>query len=131
METYWCLSKYSFQYKWNEAWLLIINWYIRVASRVVERLKTYDLRKLGNIRKISELHRILPSAQFSRNENFVSTNKNLLKNRNWTFPAVHYFTWKLEVVPNIWWMSVDSTCPFPQLQKELNKSLKLSLNAFT
>ena len=28
---------------------------MRVASRVAERLKTYDLRKLGNSRKISNL----------------------------------------------------------------------------
>ena len=26
--------------KWSEAWLLVINWYIRVASWVAERLKT-------------------------------------------------------------------------------------------
>ena len=49
----------------------IINLYVRVA----ERLKTYDLRKLGSIRKISKLYRF--SAQsLSRNENFVSTDKN-------------------------------------------------------
>ena len=30
---------------------------IRVSSRVAERLKTYDPRKLGNIRKISNLGR--------------------------------------------------------------------------
>ena len=31
---------------------------IRVASRVAEQLKMYDLRKLGNIRKVSKPHRI-------------------------------------------------------------------------
>ena len=30
--------------------------YVRVASQVAERLKTEDLRKLGNIRKLSKLH---------------------------------------------------------------------------
>ena len=30
-----------------------------------------------------------------------SISENLLKNRNWTFLAVHYFTWKLEFVSNI------------------------------
>ena len=30
-----------------------------VASRVAERLKTKDLRKLGNIRKVSKLHRMI------------------------------------------------------------------------
>ena len=43
----------------------------------------------------------------SRIGNFVSTSKNLLENRNWTFPAVRYFTWKLELVSNILWMIVD------------------------
>ena len=33
--------------------------YIRVASRVPERIKTEDLRKLGNIRKVSKLHRMI------------------------------------------------------------------------
>ena len=52
---------------------------------------------------------LLPNAQSSsRNENFVSTSKNLLKNRNWTFPAVRCFTWKLEFVSNILWMIVDT-----------------------
>ena len=38
-------------------WVIIAykTWYIRVASRVAEQLKTYDLRKLGNIRKGSKL----------------------------------------------------------------------------
>ena len=33
--------------------------YIRAASRVTEWLKTYDLKKLGNIRKVSKLHRMI------------------------------------------------------------------------
>ena len=36
--------------------------------------------------------KLLPSAQFSpRNENFVSTSKSLLKNRDWDFPVLRYF----------------------------------------
>ena len=47
----------------------------------------------------------MPSAQSSsRHENFVSTSKNLLKNCNWSFSIVRYFTWKLEFVSNILWM---------------------------
>ena len=34
-------------------------WYLRVDSRVAERLKAYDLRKLGNIRKVSKFHRMI------------------------------------------------------------------------
>ena len=32
--------------------------YIGVASRVAERLNTWELKKLGNIRKVSKLHRM-------------------------------------------------------------------------
>ena len=37
----------------------LLLWYIRVASECVERLKTYDLKKLGNIRKLSKLPRMI------------------------------------------------------------------------
>ena len=49
----------------NEWWLLVINmvWYIPIASRVVERPKTSDLKKLGNIKKLSKLHELKPVAQ--------------------------------------------------------------------
>ena len=33
--------------------------YTRVVSRVAEQLKTYDLRKLGNIRKVSKPHEMI------------------------------------------------------------------------
>ena len=36
------------------------TWYIPVASRVAKQLKSYDVRKLGNIRKVSKLHRMIP-----------------------------------------------------------------------
>ena len=35
------------------------TWYIRITSRVTERLKAKDLRKLGNTRKVSKLHRMI------------------------------------------------------------------------
>ena len=34
-------------------------WYIRVDSRVAKRLKTLNLRKLRNIRKVSKPHRMI------------------------------------------------------------------------
>ena len=40
-------------------------------------------------------------------KHFFSTGKNLLKNRKVTFPIVHYFTWKLEFVSNIFLMIAD------------------------
>ena len=59
--------------------------YIRVASRVAEQLKI--LRKTAQ--------------SPCQNESFVNTRKKLLKNRNYKFPVVHYFTRKLELVPDI------------------------------
>ena len=35
------------------------KWHIGVVSPVAERLKTYDLRKLGNIGKVSKPHRMI------------------------------------------------------------------------
>ena len=95
-QTIWWLLKFSFHHKWNEAWLLLINWYIRV----VEGLR---LTQLGNIRKISKFHiKLLASTQcLFQNEYFVSTS------RNWIFPVVRHFTWKLVFVSNILWMIVD------------------------
>ena len=34
---------------------------------------------------------------------FINTRRKLLKNRNWTFPVVRYFTRKLELVSDILW----------------------------
>ena len=34
-----------------------LRWYVRVASQVAE-LKNYNLTKLGNVKKISKLHKI-------------------------------------------------------------------------
>ena len=55
---------------------------MRVASRVAELLK--EIRKLGKFRIMSKLHGIIyPSTQSSpKKENFVSTSKRLLENRN-------------------------------------------------
>ena len=69
------------------------------------------LRISGN-QKISGEHQhfieLLPSAlSSSRNENFVSTSKNLLENRNWSLPVVGYLIWELEFVSNILWMIVE------------------------
>ena len=35
---------------------------------------------------------------------FFSFSKNFVKIKDWTFPVVCYFTWKLEFVSNILWM---------------------------
>ena len=64
---------------------------------------------MGNIKRISKLHRIIPSAQFfSQNENFVNISKKLLKNWNWTFPVVPNFTRKIGFVSNIFPKVVDA-----------------------
>ena len=76
--------------------------------------------KLGNIMNISNFMELLPSTQSpSQDENYANISKNPLKNKNWTFPEVHYFTWKLEFVSNILneWMIV------PWSNKKIRDSL--------
>ena len=46
-------------HKWNEALLLVIKWYVLFDLRVAKRLKTWDPKKLGYIRKMSKPHRII------------------------------------------------------------------------
>ena len=60
--------------------------------------KNYDLKKLGNIRKLENFKTSFRSPHRSphRNKNFTCTIKNLLENRNWTPLAVHYPTPKPE-----------------------------------
>ena len=41
------------------------TWYMRAASRVAGRLNTQDLRKLGNIKKLSKIHRMLAQCPVS------------------------------------------------------------------
>ena len=43
-----CFTRILFQHKWNEARLLIINMVYTSYSRVAERLKILDIRKLEN-----------------------------------------------------------------------------------
>ena len=48
-----------------------------------------------------------PSSRCScENENFVDTIKQFLKNGKLSFPVVHYFSWKLELVSNKLWIIV-------------------------
>ena len=69
------------------------TWYIRVAARIVELLNTQDLRKLGNIRKVSTPHRMIAQYPVSMPKSKSSQYyQNLFKNRYLTFPAVGYFT---------------------------------------
>ena len=58
---------------------------MRVDSRVAERLKAKDLRKLVNIRKVLKRHRTTAQCGvFLSENNFFNTSKNLLKNRTRT-----------------------------------------------
>ena len=49
-------TKFSLHHKGDKSRLLVINWYILVASRVAKRLKTSDHRKLGKFRIMLKLH---------------------------------------------------------------------------
>ena len=52
-----------------------------------KRLKTLDVRKLGKFRIMSKLYGIISECPvFLPKREFVNTTKNLLENRNFTFP---------------------------------------------
>ena len=51
----------------------------------------------------------------SPQENFVNTSKKLLENRNWAFPVVRYFTWKLEFFSNISSVVIELPCRQTQI----------------
>ena len=64
------------------------------------------LRKLGNIRKLSKLHRTIAQCSVHLPKWKFCWRK-LLKNRNLTLTVVHYFTWKLELVSDVLWVIVE------------------------
>ena len=67
---------------------------------------TYEIRKVQDNVKTSwkyTLVLILPPPP----KRIVNTSQRLLENRNWTFPVVHYFTWKLEFFSNIFSLLVS------------------------
>ena len=57
----WEFLMFSFHHKWNEAWLLVINWYIQVASQVASWLKTWEIREVWNNVKTSWKYNLVPS----------------------------------------------------------------------
>ena len=79
---------------------------MKVSSRVAKQLKTR--RKIGKIRKISKLHRIITQcpAPLPQTQNALDTSRRPLKNTNQSFPALRYSTRKLELVQYIFSMIV-------------------------
>ena len=78
-------------------------YYIQVGTFKLPHGLPKDLKEISG--KPQHFIELLPDAHSSsRNENFVSASKNLLKNKQWTFIVVRYFLWKLEFVSNILWM---------------------------
>ena len=73
---------------------------IRVASRVAERLKNQNLRKLGNVRKISNLGGHIGQCLVSLQELRLSSQETR-KNRYQTFLFLSSFTGLLHFVPNL------------------------------
>ena len=64
-------------------------------------LRLESLRKSKLSGKFQNFIELFPNPQYSQNENFVSTSKNLLRNRNWSLLGVRCFTWKLAFASNI------------------------------
>ena len=66
-----------------------------------------NLRILGNKEKSGKSWKLTVSSYHAnQNDYFVNTSEKLWKNRNQTFPVVHFSAWKLELVSNILWMIV-------------------------
>ena len=56
------------------------TWYIQIASLVPKRLKTQNLRKLGKVRIVSKIHRIMTKFPvFQKMEILLITAKHILK----------------------------------------------------
>ena len=92
----------SFYYNWNEAWLSVITGIYDLPHEFANDVRFRILINYKITGENQNFTKLLPNAQsVSRNETFVSTSKNLLKNRNKPFPVVCYFTWKLKFVSNI------------------------------
>ena len=53
-ETFWCFTKFSFHQKWDDMRLLLKN--MVYMSCLTSWRTTLDLRKLGNIKKVSKPH---------------------------------------------------------------------------
>ena len=51
-------SKFFF-HKWNEAWLLLLKWHIRVATRFPDRLKTWEIMKYQENLKMQNYCQVL------------------------------------------------------------------------
>ena len=92
------MCKFSPKVKWS----VIISKKAGVYEFSHELPKNIKLTMSGNSQNFRE---ILPSAQSSsRNENFVSASKNLMKNKHLTFSVACYFTWKLQLALDFLWM---------------------------
>ena len=60
IENFWYSTNFRFTTGETVCDYYLQTWYIRVASPLAERFKTWDLRKLRDIRKPSKLQRIIP-----------------------------------------------------------------------
>ena len=71
-------------------------------SYLITTFLIFSLRSKFGIESLSSLVEglFLEKWSPSQNETFFNTSEKLLKNRNWTFPVVPYFTRKLDFAPN-------------------------------
>ena len=107
--TFLCFKKFFFHHNWNAARLLVINmvytsWF--TSNRTTLDIGSSENRKYQENLKTSLNNSLVPKLT-PKIKIFVNTSKKLLNNRNWTFPAMCYFTWKLEFVSNILSMIVE------------------------
>ena len=57
--TFWWFTKLTFTTSETMCVYCFLTWYVQVPSWSCKRLKTYNLSKLGNITRVSKLHKMI------------------------------------------------------------------------
>ena len=79
-------------------WAIITYKYVRVASPVAERIKTQDLRRLGNNRKVSKRHRMIDQCPvFLSKRKFCQRQEKCPEKQQLKFACVTLFHMKTRV----------------------------------
>ena len=117
------MNKFSFYDNWNQTWLLVINM-VYTNCRPTKDWQSQDNGKCHEKIKTSKNYSLVLSLP-PKMKSFSILLKNSW-NRNWTFPVVCYFKWKLEFISNTLSMIVVSSSTFFSLTYWIVK-LKVSL----
>ena len=103
---FWWLSKFSVHHKRNKAWLLLINWYIQVVSRVSEWLKS-DSGKSQNVIAFLPFTLSPPPPPEMKTLSVLEKifSKIEIEFFPWCVSVLSMCAWNLEFFSNIFWMA--------------------------